>query len=829
MMGRNSKLARCRTHAEFWRVAALLLGAAFSGALAIWHIPSREFHETFLITLRAIDIDHASLQRDVLQSRAGLLLNYDPLAQSISRMRASAARLRTLLEASGLGDSAHLEEQLRALSRSIDADEEAVERFKTDNALLQNSLSIATQLLDTLGRRSNERMREAMEGIGDPGSLLMRFVTRPDAQSNEYIRRMLDRLATWVGEDGEEVGSFAVHVRTMLSTLPETDAAIASIQLSHTALEAQELQREYLDAFGAVSAEATWSRVLLGVISISLCGYITVLLFRLNAQTTRLARQLEFQNVAAGVQRRFIEGDADMPAAFVDSVSQFAGFFGARRHAFATVSTGTLEVEQAFGDVEVTRIRSLAREFGPRFIAAGRNESDYRVYYDDGDDLQDVESWTTIGWLGERSISLFYMELFPLANAGEHEELMLGNAALVLARILVTKQAREEKKVLEDRLEHAQRLEAVGTLAGGIAHEFNNSLAAILGYAEMALQLRRMPSNGRDYLQRVVSSAQRAKYVVDQILTFGRKRERIAKPIDIAEAVTDILPLLKASMPEGIAIEVAIEPVPAVLGNPIEIQQILTNLCTNASHAMADNGTVRITARLISRPNRVLLSHGELPAGRYVVLTVHDSGGGIAPTVLPHIFEPFFTTKSSLGGTGLGLAAVHGIVGSMSGYIDVESAHGGTSFHLYFPASRKPAVPLSDFFEERPMPRGQGQIVLLVQQDESLRPMYEEKIAALGYEPVGLPSLGRLWQWMDGRRAVDLVVLDMDSCAGDVELASVVARLAPVRVVLLAEVTCDVAKIQASSSVHLLRKPVSTTRLAASISNQLAEEVQEAG
>ncbi|MCB4769728.1 two-component system VirA-like sensor kinase [Ancylobacter sp. Lp-2] len=833
-MAGRSKPSRRWTIIEPWRIVLLLVGAILFALLAVGRMPSRELHEAVLTSLRAIDGDHAALQRDVLQARAGLLLNYDPLVDSIVRLRASVARLHALFDAAGMGETVQLDRQLAAISRSIDADEALVETFKTSNALLQNSLSIAVQLLDRLDQSPDARIRQALGQTGDLGLPLMRFTAQPDGGLAGFIRHQLDALqASPAGADAD-IRSFAAHVRTVLSTLPQVDAVIEAIQLSHSSREAQILQRDYLEAFGEVSAQAVWSRALLGAISVLLCGYVAVLIYRLRAQTQRLARQLDFENIVAEVRRRFVEGGEDMPTAFAHSVELFGSFFQARSHAFAVLNSDDFRVEHAYGNIDGRRLQSIASEYGPRFAAtAHRGGSDYLGFpYNERSDPHRAwvhgvrEGSIVMGWFGERSVSLFLVRRGLPGRSGDHEQRMYGNAALVLARSLMTYHTREEKKALEARLEHAQRLEAVGTLAGGIAHEFNNSLAAILGYAEMTLQLKRVSTQGRQYLQQIVASAQRARHVTDQILTFGRKRERVAKPFNMAEAVSDILPLIRLSVPDGIRFDVALaEHLPSVLGNPIEVQQVVMNLCTNAVHALSDDGVVRIGVRAVERPARVPLSHGELPAGRYVVLSVGDTGSGIDANVLPHIFEPFFTTRANKGGTGLGLAAVHGIVAGMSGHIDVASRPGrGTRFDVHFPAAgNRAAVPLSDFFHERSTPLGHGQTVLLVQRDGKLRLMYEEKIAALGYEPVGFADGRGLCDWLGrDRRAPDLIMMDLDTGEQAPDLSALMQRLAPVPLLLLAEPAQITADLRTTHGTALLRKPVSTMHLAAAIASRIA-------
>ena len=293
--------------------------------------------------------------------------------------------------------------------------------------------------------------------------------------------------------------SFAAHVRTVLSTLPQVDAVPEAIQLSHSSRQAQLLQRDYLDAFGKAGAQAVWSRALLGAISVLLCGYVAVLIYRLRAQTQRLARQLEFENILAEVRRRFVEGGEDMPAAFAHSVGLFATFFEARCHAFAVLNGEDFRVEHAYGNVDGPRLQSIAAAFGPRFaVTARRGGSDYLGFpYDGPGDPRRTwirgvhEGSIVMGWFGERSISLFLIRRDLPGRSGDHEQRMYGNAALVLARrhdgpiLVADRNAARAARVAEVTGARAVALDAgeIGAALGGVlpaaAIEATGSTAAL--------------------------------------------------------------------------------------------------------------------------------------------------------------------------------------------------------------------------------------------------------------------------------------------------------------------------------------------------------------
>ncbi|MBN2714228.1 MAG: response regulator [Deltaproteobacteria bacterium] len=235
-----------------------------------------------------------------------------------------------------------------------------------------------------------------------------------------------------------------------------------------------------------------------------------------------------------------------------------------------------------------------------------------------------------------------------------------------------------EKEQLQARLQHSQKMEAIGTLAGGIAHDFNNLLSAIIGYTDLVHESC-TDVQSRHHLSQVLRASERARELVNQILAFSRKTDMENAPIRIGPVIREVMKLLRASIPATIEIETRLDDnCSAILGNTTHVHQVIMNLCTNAAHAMAERGgrlVVSLGARVDER-------------GRSLVrLSVADSGTGIAPDIMPRIFDPYFTTKEVGKGTGMGLAVVHGIVHSLDGEIQVESTpEKGTVFSCDFPA-----------------------------------------------------------------------------------------------------------------------------------------------
>jgi nitrogen-specific signal transduction histidine kinase/CheY-like chemotaxis protein len=293
-----------------------------------------------------------------------------------------------------------------------------------------------------------------------------------------------------------------------------------------------------------------------------------------------------------------------------------------------------------------------------------------------------------------------------------------------------------EFKQLEVQVRQSQKMEAIGTLAGGIAHDFNNILMGVVGYTELARQKAGDNEAVKRNLDEVLVAGQRAKELVQQILAFSRQADQERQPIELQLVVKEVGKLLRASLPATIQIRQQFTDAHTIiLGDPIQMHQVVMNLCANAEYAMRENGGLlelkveHVTGEISGRGRPP-----DLKGGPYVCLTVRDTGVGMTPEVVQRIFDPFFTTKKVGEGTGMGLAVVHGIVISHGGCIQVESEPGqGTTCRVYFPELEARSIGGENHTLQHEYVMGRGNI-LFVEDEKPLARLGEEAMRGLGYD-----------------------------------------------------------------------------------------------
>jgi len=290
-----------------------------------------------------------------------------------------------------------------------------------------------------------------------------------------------------------------------------------------------------------------------------------------------------------------------------------------------------------------------------------------------------------------------------------------------------------ERRKLEAQFRQAQKMESIGMLAGGIAHDFNNILSAILGNLYLAKLDAASQPELLEHLEHISIATRRATDLVNQILTFSRQNKQEREPVRLNHVILEALKLLRASVPATIRIQTDLTQTPTVLANATAIHQVVMNLGTNAWHAMRDKpGTLKVEMNVIEADIDFALAHTGLSPGRYVRLSFSDTGHGMDAATQERIFDPFFTTKAVGEGTGLGLAVVLGIMQSHDGAITVYSElNVGTTFHLYFPVFETELAPAE--MPTIPIPKGQGEHILFVDDEEALASVGKKMLERLGY------------------------------------------------------------------------------------------------
>jgi len=296
------------------------------------------------------------------------------------------------------------------------------------------------------------------------------------------------------------------------------------------------------------------------------------------------------------------------------------------------------------------------------------------------------------------------------------------------------KQAEQAQKKLEQQLIHAQKLESVGRLAGGIAHDFNNMLSIILGYSEM-MQEDMMPDDPNyEPINEISAAANRSAKLTGQLLAFARKQTVSPQILDLNETIPRMMEMLHRLLREDINLNFMPADTPCMVNiDPTQLDQVLVNLCINAGDAINGAGQISITAENVFINDANIGENLDLPAGRYVKLSVIDTGCGMDKNMIPNIFEPFFTTKEMAKGSGLGLSTVYGIVRQNNGSIDVSSQPGkGSTFTILLPEHKKTAD-TGDSHRENKVLEKQNATILLVEDEASLLNLGRQLLEQLGY------------------------------------------------------------------------------------------------
>ena len=783
--------------------------------------------ERFDVALREMDhfqMLEAALARDVLSTRAGVLRNYDPLGREMDALTASVARLRQIEATDTVTISA-----IDHLTAAVTLQEQLVEQFKSDNALLQNSLAYWALF-------SSEWDRSVTPSVDSLAAAMLRLTLDTSPANAREVRGRLDQFASQVASSGDADAARALvaHGRLLIHLLPATDGVLRAFFTTSQTRDREDLLRMILTLQRASRATAREFRMSLYVTSLILVGLLVYLGSRLQARSRGLRRRAAFEHVLTDISVRFIAARAeDIDALIEQALADMARCVGAERAYFllsgkpirayswcdqaAPFASGWPEQALLLVDRFDSVMDGIVHVPRVTHLPSGANRDTLTA--------RGLRGWmcvsrTAVG--GNRTLLGFDAVTHPcrITHPGE---LGLSRMALdVIVNALDRRSFERERARLELRLQQAGRLETIGTLASGVAHNFNNIVCAILGYTEMAHE--RQVSSGM--LGEIRRAGERAHELVNQILAFARRRDVQRYPVSVRTLIAEATSLLRASLPAAVEImvrdttgELIVSAVHA------QLQQVILNLCNNAAQSMAYVGRIELETEGHRIPTPRALSHGALTSGQYTCIAVSDSGCGIAEADMERIFEPFFTTRMT--GSGLGLATTHDVVLEHGGAMHVRSSVGvGSRFEVWLP--QIDAVTSTSIEEVATLPFGRGETVLVIEDDAARLLRDEEIFAALGYEPVGCTrTADARVRCAEALRRFDVVVVGhLVPMAGSLDLATELHEIAPGLPILLATTSADefgANALAAAGISDVVSWPIVTTELAMALRNCLRQ------
>jgi signal transduction histidine kinase/FixJ family two-component response regulator len=769
----------------------------------------------------------AALETDVLSARAGTLRNYDPLVREENAIEATLDRMRRM--ASGE------DETIAAIDRlaiSVDRQAALIEQFKTNNALLQNSLAYFGMFSRLLSMP--DETGAFVPAVGTLAAAMLRLTLDTSSATADEVQDRLEELARLPlsGGDAASVQALLAHGSLLHELLPATDGIVKALWVVPRKSDQDALRTLVLKQQAASRASARWFRLLLYVTSLVLVGVLVQLGLQLRARARALRRRAAFEHVIAGISMRFVSAQPQDTYTLIEqALAELAECVGADRAYFliADPSARTYSWSRQGGGFPPgwpERAPDLMARFKPTLAGIIHVPRVERLPPGEGRDA--CVALRLKGWACASSVAsqgkvamLGFDALQRPCRITRPGELGLMRMALdTIVNALGRQSVEEEKAHLESRLQQARRMESVGALTSGIAHNFNNIIGAILGYTEMAEE--QVPSGSRPArnLGEIRRAGERARDLIDEILRFGRRRETRRQRLHMQELVAETASLLRASLPAGIELEVQnAAPSALLIAERAQLQQVILNLCNNAAQAMDGAGCVAlgIDVEEVARPRP--LSHGTLARGRYVVIAVSDAGRGMDDATLGRLFEPFFTTR--VAGNGLGLATVRDIVREHGGAMNVSSAPGaGSRFEAWLPCASGTAAASGGAL---PAPsEGAGETVLLIEHEREELLRDEEILAALGYEPVGFTRAeDALQACREAPLRFDMLVLGpLMSTAAVLELAGALHTSAPDLPLVLAAPSADDADADALAATGIsdvVRWPIITAEIAAAL------------
>jgi signal transduction histidine kinase/CheY-like chemotaxis protein len=838
------------------------LAAAFGILLVVslllvrFNSPDPAVHERILDAIRTLTLIGPALQRDALEARAGTLPNYDPLVRDTASLRDAVAELRRV----GNGTIG----ELNKLAEAIDEQEALLEAFKSDNALLRNSLrylgfSISAAVTDETGTLQPAVASE----LSRFAEAMLVFMQDPRADSMRRARALLDRLGGLPVADVElkrKLHLLMVHGRLIVARLPVVDTTLGRLIALPLDERVRALHSAYLDHHAQTLAFARLSQNLVYLAAVALAVCLGVMFYamwtrahEITKQSRLLQSRLDLHGLVTDVSTRVATARhrEDLDEAISHLIGRLGEIRGFDRVYVILADSNGLPAEvshwwtrtNALGADQRNELLSVLRDpwmtnhFAAREYIAIPSVS----ALPSGAGKRLLRHMGVAAWL-----------YLPIRAPGQHvgylgfetsqdnwswqdtDITLVGTVGEVIANAIDRDRSEARRKEVEARLRQSEKMEAMGRLAGGIAHDYNNILGAILGNGEMALLTLGVDSPARPHVQEMVVAGERAAALVGNILLFGRRGCAARRPVPVQPVIEEVIGMLRATLPADISIRSRFEAAAATVpGDPTQIHQVAMNLCTNAIQAMED-GILDVALDLVEITEDRAVSSGVVKAGEYVRLSVTDTGCGMDEATRAHIFEPFFTTKAIGHGTGLGLATVHGIVTEQGGGIEVRSQPGvGSTFEVYFALDGALSEKANAAaWEETPHHGGRGEVILLVDDEVSLVRLGEEMLAGLGFEPVGFESSERaLEAFLADPMRFDLLLSDsvMPEITGLMLAAEIYAIRPELPILLMTahSVPMPPSALREAGVRAVLKKPIRPRELAAAILPLLGQSYED--
>ena len=798
--------------------------------------------ERFDRVLGALDrfaMVESALQRDVFSARAGMLRNYDPLVREINALN----ELVRWLSDAALVDTDEAV-SIDRIAASVKRQEELTEQFKSNNSLLQNSLTYFR--LFTARAYEADRGGPLASAVSELAAGMLQLTLDTSPAAVREVAGRLNGLATQPlpPSSADSVQALLAHGRLLHDLLPRTDGVLKAL-LDQPSKPQQEAIRAMVLAHQAASREtAQRFRLLLYANSLILLGLLVHLGLKLRSRAVALQRRAAYEHVIAGISTRLIDAQPhEIGDQIKRGLAELAELLHADR-AYCVVSSNPSEINTWCREGLTLppgwpeRASTMVARLGmTREGIVHIRTVDRLPLGADKDALAaaGLRGWACVSNMGKGGVSaVLGFDALRRGIIMESAEFGLLRMALdAVANVAGREQLEQERARLERSLQQARRMETVGALASGIAHNFNNIVGAILGYTEMAeAQLASDGQLARN-LGEIRRAGERARDLVDQILAFGRRREAPGTPVSVKGLVAETSSLLRAALSSRIKLIIHEVPDTAVVSGELgQLQQVILNLCSNAAQAMDQVGCVEIETAVLEITGAQSLTHGDLAPGRYVRIAVSDTGRGMDKATFERIFEPFFTTR--LAGSGLGLATVREIVREHGGAINVCSAPGvGSCFEVWLRCIAASATVAHDKLSNLSL--GSGETVLVVDEANERLLADEEMLAALGYEPVGfaraddaLAACRTVQQRFDA-----LIIGHLLPANSALDLATALRETLPDLPILLATASADeigADALAAAGISEVVRRPLISTQIASALARSLqCGKVQSAG